>query len=74
MDSNMNSQIRGSAVKCLCNIITQYLSEEQLLRKLQTLLLKMIATTGYYSENEDSTVLQVNFPFQYPYLQIIGCC
>ena len=59
MDPNMNSQIRGSSVKCLCNIITQYLSEDQLLRKLQTLLLKMIATTGYYSENEDSTVLQV---------------
>ena len=65
MDPNMNSQIRGSSVKCLCNIITQYLSEDQLLRKLQTLLLKMIATTGYYSENEDSTVLQVKliFPF-----------
>jgi len=61
MDGNMNVQIRGSSVKCLCNIVTQYLTEDLIIRKLQSLLLKLIATTGYYSENEDSTVLQVTY-------------
>jgi len=58
LDASRQLEIRGLTVKCLANIIGFYVSNDQLIRRLQSLLPGIIATTADYSRQEDSTCLQ----------------